>query len=314
MPELFIHVGYPKTATTTFQKHVFPQHEEIDYLGKFIPSFQYRDEKLFPEIDKLMTTESSQYTSSQELREIVDRYRQQSTKKIMLISSESFIHVTAIDLGVVAQRIKEAFNPCKIVITIREQCDLIKSFFGLHGRFGQYLFLCKEEGEQIRIPLSMEEWLTYSFRAYHKNFLSILHYNEIINYYCELFGRENVGVFLFEEFVRDKPTYIRNLCAFLGIDWDRTLRLVENKHENPNLSKGEFFYYRVMSKLLKQFHFDIATMNRSNWRFGSIGGSQKAENHISAFWMDKLRILYKDGNRELMKGFGLQLDSFNYLL
>ena len=30
--EVFIHIGYPKTATTTLQKYMFPKHSQIQYL------------------------------------------------------------------------------------------------------------------------------------------------------------------------------------------------------------------------------------------------------------------------------------------
>ena len=314
MPDLFIHVGYPKTATTTFQKHVFPKHPDIDYLGKFIPSFRFCEEKLYPEIEKLMTTDSSQYVKSEVLQEVVERYRMQSAGKILLLSSESFIHVTAIDLGLVAQRIKDTFSPCKIIITIREQRDIIKSFYGMHGRFGQYLFLCKDEMEKVRIPLSMEDWLTYSIRAYDKSFLSILHYYETIECYCHLFGRENVGVFLFEEFVEDRDTYMKKFCEFLNIDFSMTMRLVEGKHEHPNLSRAELFYYRVMAKVLPKFRFEFATMNRSKLKLGFLGNPRKVTSRISAEWEKKLEMLYQEGNRKLISHFGLPVDLFNYLL
>ena len=127
MTALFIHVGYPKTATTTFQKHVFPNHPEIDYLGKFIPGHRYRDERLYPSIDRLMTVDESRYEGVVGLRELIDACREQCSKRVMLISSESFVHVTAVNLGLVAQRVKAAFSPCKIIITIREQLDIIRS-------------------------------------------------------------------------------------------------------------------------------------------------------------------------------------------
>ena len=33
MTNLYLHIGYPKTATTTLQKHVFQHHLDINYLG-----------------------------------------------------------------------------------------------------------------------------------------------------------------------------------------------------------------------------------------------------------------------------------------
>ena len=95
MTQLIVHLGYPKTATTTFQQHVFPNHPEIDYLGKFIPSFRYRDERLFPEIDQLMTVDSLRYGGVDVLRDLVEQQRSNCHHPVLLISSESFLHVTA---------------------------------------------------------------------------------------------------------------------------------------------------------------------------------------------------------------------------
>ena len=32
--ELYLHIGYPRTATKTLQTHFFPEHKQINYLGR----------------------------------------------------------------------------------------------------------------------------------------------------------------------------------------------------------------------------------------------------------------------------------------
>lgn len=304
MATLFIHVGYPKTATTTFQKHVFPNHPEIDYLGKFIPSFQYRDTTLSSEIDKLMTCDDARYMGVELLRKQINDYKQQCHKKVLLISSESFIHVTASDIGLVAQRIKAALGPCKIIVTIREQIDIIKSFYGLHGQFGQYLFLCKDQAEKIKIPLRIGDWLNLSFRNYNKNFLSTLHYGEIIQYYCRLFGKQNVGIFLYEEFCQNKTAYIKKFCDFLNIDHQIVIKLVEGKHELPNLSTRDLLYFSIFSRIFPKFKFEPWVLRRSGAKIRNI--------HIDPEMEERIRNLYRDGNKTLMSEQALPLDAFNY--
>jgi hypothetical protein len=304
MATLFIHVGYPKTATTTFQKHVFPNHQEIDYLGKFIPSFQYRDTTLASEIDKLMTWNDARYAGVELLRNLMNEYRQQCRKKVLLISSESFLHVTATDMGLVAQRIKSAFGPCKIIITIREQIDIIKSFYGLHGQFGQYLFLCKDQAEKIKVPLRIGDWLNYSLRNYNKNFLSTLHYGEIIRYYCRLFGKQNVGIFLYEEFCQNKMEYFRKFCDYLRIDHQTAIKLVAGKHELRNLSTRDLFYFSIFSRIFPRSKFEPWVLGRSGAKIRSI--------HIDPEMEERIRSLYRDGNRALMSEQALPLDAFNY--
>ncbi len=314
MTQLFIHVGYPKTATTTFQKHVFPKHPDIDYLGKFIPSYRYRDQLLFPELEKLVTTDESRYEGTEGVRTLIERYREQCTNKALLISSESFIHVTAVDLAVVARRLKSAFSPCKVIITIREQMDIIKSFYGTHGRIGQYMFLCQDETETIRFPMNLETWLEQSFRSYHKSFLSVLHYYETIQCYCRILGRDNVGIFLFEEFVHDRPTYIRKLSEFLGIDALIMMRLVEGKHENRGASTERAWPVQVLGSLLARCGLSGDKTNRFGFMRNIMGSEQKAGISISPIWMKQLSTLYRGGNEALMRDFKLPLEGYKYVV
>ena len=308
MTPLFVHVGYPKTATTTFQTHLFPHHPEVDYLGKFIPSHRYRDECLFSALGDLMTADECRFEGVAKLRKIVNRYRNQSSAKVMLISSESFLHVTATDIGVVAQRIKAAFSPCKIIITIREQLSMIQSFYGLHGRFGQYLFLTKSETEKVDLPLSIDQWLSYEFRAYNQNFLSTLHYYDVIKYYVDVFGNENVGVFLFECFVTDKRSYLEEFCGFLDVDVKTSLDFIEGRHELPNLSSRELAFYRFMSKYVPERNLPRATVIRTFLR-----NSPRASVEIDSVWRDKIKELYGQGNHDLARDFSLPLQQFGYL-
>ena len=314
MTNLFVHVGYPKTATTTFQKHVFPNHPEIEYLGKFIPSYRYKDERLYPAIDRLMTVDESRYEGVVSLRELIDACREQCSKQVMLISSESFVHVTAVDLGLVAQRVNAAFSPCKIIITIREQLDIIRSFYDRHGRFAQYLFLAKSEAERLRLPLSIDEWLKYASHAYYKNFLATLHYHEIIQNYIRLFGRDNVGVFLFEEFTQDRVSYLKRLCAYLGVDHVTALQLVDGRHELPNLTRRQLLYYQFMSKFGPNFKFEQSSAGSLGLIQRFLNDSPRARIEISAEWIEKLRLSYKGGNRALVDDLDLPLLRFGYCL
>ena len=40
--DLYLHIGYPKTATTSFDNHLYPQHQQINYLGAKKPTGFYQ--------------------------------------------------------------------------------------------------------------------------------------------------------------------------------------------------------------------------------------------------------------------------------
>ena len=35
MKDLYIHIGFPRTATTTLQLRLFKNHKDLNYLGRF---------------------------------------------------------------------------------------------------------------------------------------------------------------------------------------------------------------------------------------------------------------------------------------
>ena len=43
---IYIHLGYPKTATKTLQAHFFPYLKNVDYLGKLGKFEEYKITKI----------------------------------------------------------------------------------------------------------------------------------------------------------------------------------------------------------------------------------------------------------------------------
>ncbi len=315
MREMCIHVGYPKTATTTLQRHLFSHHPEIEYLGKFIPGYGYITPSLACAVNELISHDEIHYCGVTHLRELLDPIRTQSGSSTLLLSSESMIHPWATDRGVVARRISEAFSPCRILITIREQRDSIKSFYGRHGRFCQYLFLQKDESERLRSPLSFREWFSYCMRSLDKNFLGVLQYYETVQFYVDLFGRDNVGVFLFEEFLEDKKGFLGKLCRFLRIkDVEKAEALLDGKHELPKFSRMEVLQGGVVPTLLpwsKRADSPGPMKQQPNFFRRAFGTPTIT---LDPSHLQQLHQLYGEGNRRLQETYQLPLQQCGYLL
>jgi hypothetical protein len=232
---LLIHVGYPKTATTTFQVHVFPHHPEIDYLGKFLPSHRYREEETYHQIDDLLHRSELRAPDLGPLREYIQSARLQSSRKVVLISSESFIHPAASDLARVAARLKDAVGDGKILITIREQIGSILSFYWMHGRHGEYLSIgAREISERLVFPLSFSEWIKVQMNAPDRNYLATLKYDEVIDCYAKIFGKRNISVLMFETLMNAPDLYAYQIGNALGVDVEIIKKLMTGGRENPS--------------------------------------------------------------------------------
>lgn len=156
MKRLILHVGYPKTGTTTLQKSLFPNlsSPHAEYIGKFYNErFEY-SESILHEYRHAITTKSSLHFEDflrnyrGQFRHILDRCR----SEYVIWSVEGFLDPTlsyskaghvqkdnvskAQDLmKVVRAEVPGSFET-KVLITIRNQADLLASAFCHSGGRG----------------------------------------------------------------------------------------------------------------------------------------------------------------------------------
>jgi hypothetical protein len=301
MADLVFHIGYPKTGTTTLQASFFPCHREIDYQGKLIPSHRYLDADLFEYISLLQTTPLLEWSMLESIRSKIEYIVAESKKKLVLFSSENFLHPETSDIGLVAERLISAFPQARIMITIREQADILYSFYRNHGVFGQYLFTMKELEDPLYLPIPLDDWLRYQFLTPHKNILGTLNYGAVINQYLELFGQRNVLVSVFEQLQNYPEKFYCKICDFLGIqrDWN----LINNiELHNPSLDavrfekiKGKIFAQNRLMTSSEEINFEI-------------------DRSIPEPWLSKIHDRFRIGNRIVAELTKLNLNDYGYAL
>lgn len=302
---IVVHVGYPKTATTTFQVHVFPNHPEIDYLGKFIPSHDYRGQGVYDQIDALLHRSALHPPDLTFLQRYLEAARQQSNRKVVLVSSEAFVHPTVIDIAMVAERLKEAVGDGRILITIREQIGAILSFYWMHGRHGQFLsFGARDSSKRSAFPLSFSEWIEAQLIVPDKNYLATLRYDEVLDCYVKFFGKENISVLLFETLLRTPDAYARQLGGILGVDTQIINDLMAGSHENASGNSENQWGIDDVGKKQKD-SFLVRHWRRNNER--KLSASEIGQ-------ISDLREYYKLGNRRLISEYAMQVDNFGYAL
>jgi len=320
--EVFIHIGYPKTATTTLQKYLFPYHSELEYLredGKNLSFFRdmvfsrenyvkknidfYRQELL-----KFMKIDKNKYIYSEE----------SLTSFGMYFRFEPSPYIWTVELNSIARKLKtifkniSIFKQVKIIVTIRKQDDMIKS---MYAQVFNMVF------KRFRLTNNFEKFMKYSFKNKDQFILDALDYNSVIGTYEELFGKENICVLVFEELKRDKNSFIKKLCDFLQIDADEALKLLQDKHTNKRSSKTGIYQSdeRRITELLGYYKNRLGT--------GSLGlgdsfifklldkiyiPGKKLKIEINSEYDKKLNELFKNGNRKLSQRYYLNLDKWEY--
>jgi len=109
----------------------------------------------------------------------------------------------------IADRLKQVFPVARVLIVIREQRSIVlsvyKQFVKAGGPAGPQAFL---------FPATKRGWRVPGFDYRH------FAYDRLIAYYQSLFGRENVLVLLYEDFVADGRSFVQAIAQFA----DRTVR------------------------------------------------------------------------------------------
>jgi hypothetical protein len=309
MSNTVIHIGFPKTATTTLQNHLFAKHPGILYLGK-----PYRDDDLKAMIRDLVMQESTVY-QAENLKQYIQKHLArgpETGENVFLISDETFVSAAKVrDKGVVAHRLKDLFAAAKILVTIRNQMDAVKS-----GYIGGGRLLGNVPGKYKNMIVSFKDWLEICENMYHGDFVRNVIYFNTIDYYARLFGKENICILLFEDFVKNTHEFTRKLSQFLDIDFDTSRDIIQNAHDNKRLSQADFQVESLRSKLgtMRNVTPIVKFMNGIRKIWGTWGTSKRSEVDIPEEWHQRLWNLYKEGNRKLMEKYQLPLENYGYPL
>ena len=317
MKQNVIHIGFPKTGTTSLQEYFFSKHPQINYLGQ-----PYDSDEILNAIEvelrktPLLYKNNSQLFKNVFLKEISSNSNDE--KKINLLSAEglSFQERHLPDRTLIANRLCDIFGKeSKIIITIRNQKKFILSMYSQSIRSGYYL--------------SLSAFIEYLVNYYETaSFLSQIHYLNLINYYEKLFGKENVLVLCFEELVEDEDLFLSKICEFIEV---KNINIKLPKR-NPGLGKSSILIQRLLNRIvtydLGRPHFSPG-VRLPGKRGHSLRGSYKyltyrITDRISPFlpfnsklqfpksWEERFSQIFKEDNKILNDEYNLNLKKYNY--
>ncbi|MFV1974447.1 MAG: sulfotransferase domain-containing protein [Candidatus Scalindua sp.] len=297
-----IHVGLMKTATTSLQNRVFPQHEELNYLGG--PEFQQETIRLaiaaISKQDRLMY---DQTYHEEQTRNALNEARNQG--KPVLLSAES-LSTPTVDRLTKAERLVGLFGDIRILICLRRPEDLMTSLYS-------------ESIKQLnpkanRLP-TLDSWLEQNWSDQRATRHSrILDFYRFIQSYQDLVGEENVCVLLFEELCNEPAEYARQLSEFVGINTQRTLELLQVPKENKSVSQLDYNLFKLSNLL----GFRVGN-GRLLWFVPrpikeivkrSLSGTKHFT--MSDEWRERIRAYCREENKDLYKLIGPGPERYDY--
>jgi hypothetical protein len=319
-----IHIGLPKTATTTLQKRLFAQHSEILYLGRYVhddasdPCHHYWScisEQVSQAMQEL-NVHSVHDPDIAQCRDQLNSAMAEATARqlVPVWSWESYATDLLSRRRLRARNLKALFGDAKIIICLRNPISLIEA---------AYFFQLKRDNIspeycRWRKPyyLTIDAWLDEN---YDHEVGPHLDYAETIKTYIKFFGRDNVHVFLFEDLVADQVSFTRQLCAVMGIDADESLALLQGASDNQRMSAAQIDRLKQLAQSpwkAAVFQFTPARIRPRLYGLEAGGDdpstAAKPRATLSAAWKERIFEEVRAGNQWLKSVYSLHLDRYGY--
>lgn len=310
----YIHIGYPKNASTTLQTDVFPNIKGASYLGRIYDSEQpFVSREISEAIYSISMQDSIEFSYVEvqnKIRYALQHLDGQYDKTI--ISWEAFSHNIA-DRGLMAERLNKIFPDARVLVIIRNQMDALQSM---------YAFLVCQLGKNINLSYgrpsveSFEKWILEQEEFINRSFLSTLKYYEFISEYRKVFGKDNVTVLLFEELASSPALFFEKIAHFFDVDNITRVQGSPLIKRNKRPSKRILLYYKLRGRFpglspSKIFHETVINWAR---KFFDSKKDVREDEVLPPEMQERLMNMYRESNRKLQQELGVDLAQYGYLI
>lgn len=290
---MIIHVGYPKTGSTFLQENIYPHLKGVTY-------YDYEHcRKLF----RLLINHNSIDFDAETFKQ---HFNQQSND---FYSFEVLVGKLAngeynIEL---AHRLK-ALGFKQIIISLRNQQSIFESLYRQYIQQGGVLKAKDFFREEMR-----------EFRW------SYLDYYPLVQYYANLFGKENVFIFLQEELRNNQTKVLNNFTDFIGAA--KLNKLPPSKKKgNKSLSSAAIKLLRVLNHSTNNYYrpSNLISSKITTWKFRYLLQEWGDPLLISKIFSNKPLVpknisqqipkRYRDNNLKLQETYHLNLKQYHYPL
>lgn len=272
MNNVVIHIGLRKTATTWLQDELFSKLDKLNYLGKtdenypeWLIDLHYLDDYKFEKEKRNIKLEIESLLSSD---------------KINLISSEAFTNTSVIYSQ--ANRIKDLFPKAKILITLRDPIDIIKSHYKLDIQDGINFFELENYLDWERTPFDLFKRKPI--------YLPDFFYDENIDYYQSLFDKENLLVLKYEDMINNSGYFFESLGGFLDIEIDiNKFKLQTKKNESIKKDLASIKYQNFLNYLSDKMAISIEDIKiqQDDFKFTDTIMSEELEHKLKLYFKGK---------------------------
>jgi len=299
---MVIHPGFIKTGTTSLQDFLFFAHPRIHALGH--PHRAGVDARISQALRAIEGFDDD----PQSLRDALAAALDACPDGCVPVLSDETLTADPRLTASVARRLHHHFPQARILFIIRRQEDMIRSFYGRHGRV-----LVNVPAPYTDRHVRFAAWLEHAWRNRPAGVLGVADYQRTIEIYRVLFGTERIAVLPLEHWKTDPGAFADRLSAILGIEAETTQQLLGSRRTHGQETVRYVHYDRfrkrfpAAGRLAAHLPAGVRTLGGG---FLKRGDTQRAE--LPEGWPERLRDLYREGNRKLAEQYGLPLREYGY--
>lgn len=317
---MIVHLGLSKAGSTTLQKGLFMRHSEISYLGIF-PKTQLRE---ISEKHKTATASNNTHeiTLLSKLLFKTDELNFSATKaaelknsllkglkknKIPILSDESAtgtLHSYP-DVITKIKRLDALFDDLRIIIIVREQRAILKSFYRMFPFDPRLSY----DGKVVNFLT----WFNLESRKKYFCYLDILDYQKLSDKITEIISKDKVLFLPLEMLNNNSEQFSARLSSFCGISNEETLQLIQTKNnQNIGVSSRQNIWRKAVrifpiSGLSKYFPAGLVTVVQNFLRAG-----KPEEIKLTADIENKIRDRFSRSNSYISEHYKIPLHEYGY--
>ncbi len=289
----FIVIGAPKSGTTSLfyylKQHTevyLPEKKELHY---FSYDLLYKNAKGPGDATTIKAICGTR-------KEYESYYADSKNRKTIGEFSPSYLYFSE-----VSERIKKELGPVKIIAILRNPVEKAHS---------QYMHQIRDNHETLGFNEALNEEENRKKKGWSDiwRYAESSLYSERVKKYISVFGKENVKVILFEDFVIDPASVLKETSSFLGIDpgFPFDTMKVYNRTGNPkSRAVADFFskpnYLKAIAKKLipdrVRIPMRLALLDLNTGKKDSM--DREAERHLKEYFRKDVSELSKTLGKEL---------------
>ncbi|MCJ8329119.1 MAG: sulfotransferase domain-containing protein [Lentisphaeria bacterium] len=310
---LLLHVGLEKTGSSTLQETLLYKHPQVHYLGKIKGNDSKQksclDEITYRILDPILWNLDEPMNTEATLALFHDKLLPSVSEDQILVGSWEGLGSQAIKAQIeMLNRTQAIFGGCRIMITLRNPLSRLPSLYlqNLYGNFMKQKKGIFDSHDYVDI----ETW--FSKRMSNEKLFT---YVDFIQSSIEQLGRENVGIFLFEELKEDPNAYYKSICEFMGIDSEIGVSLTQNKHVNPRMSEEQLTYmHSIQSSFFKRSLNSFRSVKSRKNALRAKKSGPPAKVILTDHIIQKVSDASREGHRWLVENLNLPLERYGYPL